>query len=455
VLLLDEPTNHLDLQTVEWLERYLAGFGQTLLIVSHDRYFLDKTTTATWEITFATLQRYRGNYTAYLGQREHRFAERMKIWETQQEYIRQTEDFIRRHHAASRSKEAHGRKVRLERFLAVEAIDRPLQSKPVHIKLTPKRRSGELIFAATDLAIGYEAAEPLLTIPELRIDRGDRVAIIGANGTGKTTLLRTLLGRLDPLAGSVQRGSSITFGYLPQMRDRLDGDATIIQAVREAGGDIEPERARTLLGAFLFSGDDVFKRLADLSGGERSRVMLARLAAMGANVLVLDEPTNHLDVPATEALQDVLAGFGGTIVFVSHDRYLIDHLATQIWTLEGDAMHTFPGRWEQYLAYRSGREVELAAATKPPRPPARKATRDDPAKQRQREIKALRRKQERLEDDIHSLEYHLEKLSKEMTDASVADDLDAVHRLAADYKASDEQLKALWRQWTEITESLE
>ena len=456
VLLLDEPTNHLDLVSVEWLERYLAGFTNTLIVVSHDRYFLDKTTAITWEIAFTALQRYRGNYTAYLGQRAHRFAEQMKVWETQQEYIRRTEEFIRRHHAASRSKEAHGRKVRLERFLATEAIERPRLHRPVHIKLVPRRRSGEQIFKTTDLAVGYEADQPLLTLPDMRIERGDRVAIIGPNGAGKTTLLRTLLGELAPLAGEVQHGSNIVYGYLPQMRDQLDADKTVLAAVREVGGkDMDIERGRRLLGGFLFSGDDVFKRLGDLSGGERSRVMLARLSAMEANVLVLDEPTNHLDIPATEALQEVLADFGGTIVFVSHDRYLIDHLATQIWTIEGPTVSAFRGRWEQYMAFRAGRAVEQATQAEEAKRPARKADRDDPDRKRKRDINARRRRQEKLEDEIQALEYHLEKLSKGMTDASVADDLDAVHGLAADYKASDEKLKALWEDWTHVSESLE
>ncbi len=461
VLLLDEPTNHLDLEATEWLERYLAGVPHALMIVSHDRYFLDKITARTWEVAFGGLETYRGNYSAYLTQREHRFAERKKVWAAQQEHIRKTEEFIRRHHAASRSKEARGRKTRLERFIADEAVDRPAEHKQVRMKLDPQRRSGEMIFKVSGLVAGYEPHRPVVSLPEMRVERGDRVAVIGGNGTGKTTLLRTLLGELPALDGTVTCGSGMTFGYLPQMQPADESDRTVLQTVLEAGGDRMPvERARTLLGSFLFQGDDVLKPIANLSGGERSRVMLARLAAGAANVLMLDEPTNHLDIPATEALQQVLAGFPGTVLFVTHDRYLIDHLATQIWAIDSGRVHVIrpagprddAGPWQDYLAWRAAR----GQSDQPPGPRAAPAKgRDDTDRRRKREVQRARRRQERLEDEIHALESYLEKVSQQISDASVGEDLDAVHRLAADYKESDEKLKALWQEWTHVTESLE
>ena len=457
VLLLDEPTNHLDMAAVEWLERYLSGFGNAIVVVSHDRYFLDRTTRRTWEIAFGEVANYRGNYTAHLMQRRDRLVERTRLWESQQEHIARTEEFIRRHHAASRAKEARGRRTRLERFLRDEAIPKPREHKQIHLRLRPADRTGEIVFKADELTVGYEAGNPIATVDELQVVRGQRVVVIGGNGTGKTTLLRTLLGELEPLAGSATIGARVIPGYLPQTHDALDPKLTALESVRTAVPGMTAERARTLLGAFLFSDDDVFKTIAKLSGGERSRVVLAILSARHANVLMLDEPTNHLDIPSQEILQEALAEFEGTVLFVSHDRYLIDALATDGSVDEDGQVHRILGGWEAYLRWRSDPGAEPA----PDAPADTDASRTErkqqytKAKLAHRERRRLQRKQARLEDEIHALEFHLDKLTADISAASMAQRMDDVHALGADYQKAEAELKKLWDDWADVSEQLE
>jgi ATP-binding cassette subfamily F protein 3 len=465
LLLLDEPTNHLDLDAVEWLERFLQDYGHTLVVVSHDRWFLDRVTNRTWEIAGGRLDAYRGNYSAHLRQRNERMAQRWKTWETQQEYIRKTEEYIRRVAAdKSRARQAHGRRLHLERFLKEEAIAKPGEDGRVHIELTAAVRSGDIVLRAADLAVGYQAGSPLLTIPKLDVHRGERIGIVGGNGSGKTTLLRTLLGELEPLDGRLQTGAKVHFGYLPQVTDRLDPEKTVLETVLAAAPDLTENRARTLLGGFLFSGDDVFKRVGQLSGGERSRVLLARLAARGANTLMLDEPTNHLDIPSQEVLQEGLGEFAGTAMFVSHDRYLIDALATQVWAIHEGRLHVIRpagprtaerGPWSDYLAWRAAQTAEPEPAEKPAARPERKRGAGKADRERRKQAQRLERKQGRIEEEIHALEAHLSQLSEQMSDASLGEDLDAVHRLATEYEDADAKLKGLWVEWEKVSEELE
>ena len=334
LLLLDEPTNHLDLESVEWLEGWLSSFGGAIVLVSHDRWFLDRVTTRTWEVASRHLECYRGSYSHYLRQRAERFKERMRTWKAQQEHIAKTREFIRIHIAGQRTKEAQGRRKRLERFIRDEAIERPHENATIHLRLSPGPRTGQIVLRARDLRAGYDPGVPLVEAEELEVQLGDRVAVIGPNGSGKTTLVRTLLGELPPLSGEIVRGARVNVGYLSQTQAELVPDATALEAVRAAQPGISSQDARTLLGSLLLTEDDVFKKVRELSGGQRSRVVLARLVVQKTNVLVLDEPTNHLDIPSTEILQDVLERFDGSVVFVTHDRYLIQSVATHIWALE-------------------------------------------------------------------------------------------------------------------------
>ncbi|HIG55718.1 MAG TPA: ABC-F family ATP-binding cassette domain-containing protein, partial [Candidatus Handelsmanbacteria bacterium] len=317
ILLLDEPTNHLDLVAVEWLESFLQTFKGGLIVVSHDRYFLDTVSNRTWEMAFGVLETYRGNYSAYARQRGERYQRRLKEWQEQQEYIAKTEDFIRRHIAGQRTKEAQGRRTRLQRFMRDEAIAKPEHHEDIRVRLSPPKRSGDIVLGFSDVEIGYEPERPILRMPDMELRRGMRVAVVGPNGAGKTTLIRSILGELATLAGKIKAGTAVEMGYLSQDHDYLDKDADLVDTVRRIRPDMSIEETRTLLGSFLFKGDEVFKPIGDLSGGQRSRLALVRLAVQEVNVLVLDEPTNHLDIASQEELENVLANFEGTFLLVS------------------------------------------------------------------------------------------------------------------------------------------
>jgi ATP-binding cassette subfamily F protein 3 len=281
-----------------------------------------------------------------------------------------------------------------------------------------------------------------------------RVAVIGPNGAGKTTLMRTLLGQLPPLAGEARIGASVEIGYLSQTHDYLDPDAAVLDALIEVDPKMRAEQARGLLGRFLFTGDDVFKRISALSGGQRSRVALARLAVQTANLLVLDEPTNHLDIASQEILQEVLQGYDGTILLVSHDRYLVRGLASHIWVVEEGGLHVVEGGWDQYLAWRAG---DIAV---PAEAPARSASQTE--REAQREARRARKEEEKrqarqqeVEQQIQQLEEELAALSERIGAAGQARDMDAVHELGAGYRRVEKQLEGLWAQWEGLAEAAE
>jgi ATP-binding cassette subfamily F protein 3 len=357
LLLLDEPTNHLDLEAVEWLEETLLRWRGALVIVAHDRYFLDRVATRMWEMEFGGLVTYRGNYSHYVQQREARRERLLKEWEAQQEHVEKTEEFIRRNLAGQRTREAQGRRTRLERFFQEEAIERPREEKRIRLGLTTDLRSGDLVLATKDLVVGYDA--PLFTAPEVEIRRGDRVALIGPNGAGKTTLLRTILGDVPALQGRIRFGASVQPGYLAQAQAGLDPEQSVLDAILDVQ-NLPLVRARNYLAQFLFSGDDVFRPINTLSGGQRSRVALARLTLQGANFLLLDEPTNHLDIASQEILENVLRRFPGTVLLVSHDRYLVQALATHIWRVDGDELRAYEGNYTDYLRLREAEADRFA-----------------------------------------------------------------------------------------------
>ncbi|HUS90702.1 MAG TPA: ABC-F family ATP-binding cassette domain-containing protein [Phycisphaerae bacterium] len=456
VLLLDEPTNHLDLEAVEWLEKYLAGYSRALVVVSHDRYFLDRVTRETWEVTFGQLESYRGSYSEYVRKREDRFRERMRQWETQQEFVARTEEFIRRNLSGQRTKEAQGRRTRLERFLATEAISRPREPQHVTVRIRPLQRSGDLVLRTADLTIGYDPARPLVEVGDLEVRRGERIALVGPNGAGKTTLLRTLLGQLAPLGGSARFGENVQPGYLPQTHDTLDGEATALQALMGGAAGLKAQRARTLLGGLLLRGEDVFKRVCELSGGQRSRVLFAQLAAIGPNVLLLDEPTNHLDLPSREIVQEMLAGFEGTVIFVSHDRYLIEALATHVWAMEDGRTHVLAGGWDRYVGWRAEYRAGLSQASPPKRVEQRSRREANLERRRcERERQRLQRRLEELEDAIHRHEALLAELMDASGRAGEAGDLPHVRELGAAYEKAAAELKDLWREYESLSEQLE
>ncbi len=456
VLLLDEPTNHLDIEAVEWLERYLQSFSKTLIVVSHDRYFLDRVTNRTWEISLANLDVYRGGYSRYVRQRDERFADRMKQWQAQQEFVERTEDFIRRHLSGQRTKEAQGRRTRLARFKATEAIACPRTHQHVNVRISPLQRTGDLVVRTAELVIGYDQAAPLVSVASQEVRRGQRVAIVGPNGVGKTTLFRTLMGRIAPLDGSFELGANVQLGYLPQTHDNLKPSATVLESLQSVDIDLKAERARTLLGSFLFTGDEVFKKISELSGGQRSRVILAQLAAIGPNLLLLDEPTNHLDLPSREIVQEMLKDFAGTVIFISHDRYLIEAIATHIWALDGGTIHLLDGGWENYVRWRT----EFRTGASDGAPPAKRQQHNRrqenlAARKAARQRQGIQRKLEAVEQSIVELEDKLRQLMDASGAAGEAGDLDLVHDLGRQYTTDDEQLQKLWEDYAELHDQLD
>ena len=450
LLLLDEPTNHLDLEAVEWLEETLVHWQGAILVVAHDRYFLDRIATRIWEMDACQVVPYRGNYTQFQSVRAARRERQRREWEEQQEFVAKTEDFIRKNLAGQRTREAQGRRTRLERFLRDEAIDRPQEAQSIRLGLTTQIRSGDLVLATKDLLVGYE--EPLFACPDLEIRRGNRVALIGPNGAGKTTLLKTILGQLRPLAGRVRLGASVQIGYLAQAQAGLDPSQTVIDEVMDAG-ELTTAEARNFLGQFLFSGDDVFRTVGTLSGGQRSRVALARLTLQGANLLLLDEPTNHLDLDSQEILQDVLAGFPGTVLLVSHDRYLVQELATHVWHVAGDRLTVYEGNYSEFLRQRTVTAGDSNNDAEPRSPTEEDRERSRAERRQRKAAEKLAEEAEALEHAVHALEQQMDRLGADLEAASLRGDLSEIQRLGKAYQDMDAQLHRALATWAERAEA--
>lgn len=453
LLLLDEPTNHLDLEMLEWLESFLRSWHGSCLIVSHDRYFLDRVTTRTLDLSFGRLEDYPAPYTRYLTLREERMARRMKEYEEQQAFINRTEEFIRKYKAGQRSREARGRQTRLERL---DRLDRPRERQALNIKLGSAFRSGATVLRTSVIQAGYPGNQ-LVQTPELAIERGDRVGLVGPNGSGKTTLLRTLTGQIPALRGKFELGTNVKIGYYAQAHEQLPPQGTPL-SVMLAAQPWGEEAARTFLGRFLFTEDDVFKSVGALSGGERSRLALALLLLQNANFLILDEPTNHLDISARETLEEMLVEFDGTILFVSHDRYFIDRIATRVWEITEGGVKQYLGNYTDYQRFL-GRRQEIAAKEKREdkaaepvvaapvvaAPPVRSAKSDAKAQ------KALLT----YERDIARLEGKLNEISDALTVASIDADVDAVTRLGAEYDRLQAELDDAYAKWETLSAQVE
>src|SRR5207248_1327054 len=349
LLLLDEPTNHLDLEAIEWLEEFLRLSRAGMLIVSHDRRFLERTADDILELQAGMGEWYPGNYRQYLRLRRERRALRQKEYDAQQDYIARTEEFIRRYKAGQRAREARGRQTKLDRL---DRVAPPSDDQQIRIRLRASGTS-DLIFQSDGLTLSYPSPASGggpgwgLTVPAFTINAGERVAIVGPNGSGKTSLLKALLGELRPLKGRVKSGPRVTMRYYDQHLADLDPDKTVLTELQDAFG-LPEETLRTFLGRLRFSGDDAFKMIRSLSGGEKSRVALAKLMLDDAGLLMLDEPTNHLDIPAQEMLEDALNDYQGTILFVSHDRYFIDDVSTHLWVVEDGSVSMHLGNYSDW-----------------------------------------------------------------------------------------------------------
>ncbi len=450
LLLMDEPTNHLDLQAIEWLEGYLNTWEGTVVMVAHDRYFLDRTVHKVWELAFGQLEVYSGNYSHYVQQRSDRHERRLKEYRAQQEFIAKEEDYIRRYMAGQRSRQAKGRLKRLERFREDEAVDRPREERSISIRFHTPLRSGDKVVWTQDLAVGYDPAAPLFHCPDLDLRRGECVALLGPNGSGKTTLLKTIMDELEPLAGYARLGASLKIGYFAQVRTDLDPEKTVLDTILDTKHMLLGE-ARNFLARFLFTGDDVFKRIGDLSGGEQSRVALAKLVLQRANFLLLDEPTNHLDIASQEILEEVLDGFTGTIVLVTHDRYLVDRLASQLWIIDPGklSLEAFPGGWAEYLETRSREEQPEVRQIRDKWSTDQRQLRREEQRAR-RELEARQQEAAEVESEIHRLEAQLDALHDEIAAASEAQQAMRIHELGTIYAEIEGQLHEQMERWAAL-----
>ncbi len=456
ILFLDEPSNHLDINAVEWLEAYLRDWNGAVVIVSHDRYFLDQTARVIWEMT-PSLEVYRGNYTAYLHQREERYTRRLAEYEAQTEYIEKQEDYIRRNMGSQNTNQARGRQRRLERLLEDSRLTAPKShTRPMHLRLKTIGRSGDLVLRTYDLKVGYEdEGRPLFTSPDLILERGECVALIGPNGAGKTTFLKTILGKTPPYSGSTLLGASLKVGYFAQAHEDLDPTNDLIQEINTVSPNMLPAEVRNYLARYGFQGDQVFERVATLSGGERGRLALAKLALSDANLLLLDEPTNHLDLPTQEVLQDVLAQYPGTILLVSHDRYLIDALATQIWELlpAQESLRDFKGSYSEYKEFLNTRNkpepLSVGEFSDKPHSDYKKPTQKILSRNQRQQ---LQKKIAALEAKVHAAE--TEKATWEAQLASPPADPRKLQKITDSYVVVSQRLEELLVEWETLAETL-
>lgn len=451
LMLLDEPTNHLDIAATEWLEDYLARCEQAILVVSHDRYFLDKVTNRTLELHHGTTADFPGNFSAYWRLKAEQDELLGRTWEKQQAFIEKTEEFIRKNFY-SNSVQAHDREKKLARL---ERVERPRQIVAPAMGFGRARRTGDWVIEASGLTKGFD--RPLFSDVSIQVLRGDRVGIFGPNGCGKTTLLRTLLGELAPDAGGVRIGANVEIAYYDQQLAGVAPEMDVIDAVRPVNNPtMLPAAVRELFARFGLKGDIVYQKVGSLSGGEKSKVALAKVAALNANVLILDEPTNHLDLWSRAALETALCEFDGTLLFVSHDRYFMDRVATQIFAFEPTRWRLYAGNYSNYIdSLRRGREE--ASAESGAAPPAAKTKGEStgeaaPGQTVRRKRKFPYRKLDDLEAEIARVETQLAQLQEELGNPDLYRDGPRVKKVRETFDGLQAELARLFEHWEEAAE---
>ena len=444
VLLLDEPTNHLDIAGIGWLEGFLGRWPGAVIVVSHDRFFLDRVATEIWDLRGQRLAAYRGNYAAYVQQREDHIARQRDLYERQREKIEREEELIRRYKEGQRARWARGLQTRLDR---VERLERPQEEATVKIRLGKASRTGRVGLLLEHLRIaqpGTAAHELLRFPPKVEVERGERIAIVGDNGTGKTTLLRTLMRECEPAHGTITFGANVRPGYYRQGTEHLDSRRSVLDELL-ATRNLPLQEARDLLARFLFRGEAIEQPVATLSGGERSRLALAKLSADDVNLLLLDEPTNHLDIASREALEAVLDGYQGTILFVTHDRTLIQNLATKTWLIQAGG-----------VAVLEGGVIEMSAMTPKPAGPAPSTSTSAPRPVSQAREQAKRAKEvAALETAVEEAEARIRALAAELERASAARDPAQTGAIGAAYAEAERQLHQLMAAWEAAAQAVE
>ena len=463
-MILDEPTNHLDILMTQWLEGYLKEFRGGLIVVSHDRAFLDNVATRILEMEGGKLQSFKGNYTKYLEQKAIQTQTLEAAYNAQQEYIARTEAYIRRFKAGIKSKMARGRQSQLDRL---ERIDAPVYNEEFELRLPPAAECADRVLIMEDLTIGY-GDNVLAKGINLTLRRGEKAALLGANGTGKTTLLKTILGEVDPLKGKAKIGSRVQIGYFSQTYERLNPQQTLLENFVIEYGFTE-EHTRSMLGGMLFHGDDVFKEIGTLSGGQKARLVLLKLVLDGANCLVLDEPTNHLDIMARETVEAALTAFDGTVLVVSHDRYFVNEVANRIWEIEDCQVKDYKGNYEFYQEERAKqatllaeREAELEKQKAYAEQQAKKnvvqaAPEKVEAKNKQRRYSSDEAKKllPKVELSIREQEAMMKILEMKMADPANHADPAQSAAMAAEHDEYENKIMELMEKWEQLMEASE
>ena len=453
LLVLDEPTNHLDIETIAWLENYLVNYSGALLIVSHDRYFLDKVATITLDLTKHSLDRYVGNYSSFVEQKEQKLLTEAKNYEKQQKEIAALEDFVNRNLVrASTTKRAQSRRKQLEKM---ERLGKPeAGTKSAHMTFHSDKASGNVVLTVEEAAVGYD--DQILSEPiSLDIRKMNAVAIVGPNGIGKSTLIKSIVGQIPFIKGEARFGANVEVGYYDQTQSKLTPHNSVLD---ELWNDFKltPEvEIRNRLGAFLFSGDDVKKTVGMLSGGERARLLLAKLSMENNNFLILDEPTNHLDIDSKEVLENALIDFDGTLLFVSHDRYFINRVATQVLELSEEGSTLYLGDYDYYLEKKAELEALAAAqAETVPVSSSEEVTSNDYhlQKQNQKELRKITRRIEQLEAEMEELDQKIQAITETMHSTNDAADL---VQLQSDLDQLSVQQEAVMEEWAELSEQVE
>ncbi|MFT9600961.1 ABC-F family ATP-binding cassette domain-containing protein [Mesobacillus sp.] len=455
ILILDEPTNHLDIDTLSWLEQYLQGYNGAILIVSHDRYFLDKVVNQVYEISRHQLTKFPGNYSSYLDQKAANYERDMKMYEKQQDEISKLQDFIQRNLArASTTKRAQSRRKQLEK---IDRMDRPKgDEKSASFSFQIERQSGNDVMKVDALSVGYHKDTVSENI-SFNLSRGDSTALVGPNGVGKSTLLKTIVEKLPSIRGNIQYGSNVSIGYYDQEQAELSSNKKVLNELWDEYPLKSEKEIRTVLGNFLFSGDDVLKIVSTLSGGEKARLALAKLMLQNSNFLILDEPTNHLDLDSKEVLENALIDYPGTILFVSHDRYFINRIATKVLELDRGGATEYLGDYDYYVEKKLEQE-ELRAMAEQAAQASGSAVdnskQDKNSYQQDKEAKKLerqrKRRMEEVEARIEQLELEVAEYEELLCDPEVFQDHEKAGEINSKIEAAKETLDELMEEWTEL-----
>ena len=443
LLLLDEPTNHLDMETLQWLENYLAAYKGSVLVISHDRYFLDHVCTGIVEILMGSSEQYNGNYTRYIAQRQERFESRMRAYEIQQKEIERQQAIIARYRMFNREKSIRAAESREKALDRMEKLEKPVDERAIRFSFEARRRTGEDVLQLTEISKSF-GEKHLFHDLTLRVRAGDRVALIGPNGVGKSTMIKIIVGEEQPDTGFIRYGSNVDIGYYDQHQSTLHADKTALDEIWDRFPQMEQSNVRGALGMFLFTGDDVFKPIHTLSGGEKGRVALTALMLRKDNLLLLDEPTNHLDMDSREVLEDALTDFGGTIITVSHDRYFINRIANRIIEMQPDGVTEYIGNYDDYIE-RKNRPVAVEAEAGKTKTELEKEKRRE--KLSRQALRQLKIRAQEAEKAVGVKEAEIAELEAQMADPSLYSDAQKSADVQRAYQKAQQALQTLYKQW--------